>query len=205
MWLWLEDGILLTAIGATLLTFAAGLAIGTLAGAAFGITLAIFKPLSSMLEPLLRLAFALPKIALIPLFILWFGVSYRERVLIVVAAVFFLVFYPVYDGMRRMPPSLKNTLVLLGATEWKIARVLYLPATIGWVVESLRLAIPHAFLAVIAAEIVLSPTGLGQLIKTSADLFNTPGMYAAVIAVAALAVSVSVIVDWLSSRSRWKV
>lgn len=202
---WIADG---TLEGATLVTLYAvvlGSTIGIVSGLTAGLYLALVPRLGAAVEPFTRFLFALPKIALIPLFTLWFGLTIKERVAITAVVVFFFVFYSVYTGIRSMPRSMDRMLVLMGAGLTKRILTLYLPASVGWVFSGLRIAVPYAFAAAVSAEIVAPIAGVGHLVQESSNLLNPGGMFAALFVIAGLGVTASALTNTLGQRLPWKL
>lgn len=202
---WTGDGILQRATLETLDAVVPGSAIGIATGLSAGLYLSLVPRLGAALEPFTRFLFALPKIALIPLFTLWFGLTIKERVAITAVVVFFFVFYAVYTGSRSMPRSMDRMLTLMGAGMTKRILILYLPASVGWLFSGLRIAVPYAFAAAVSAEIVAPIAGLGHLVQQSSSLLNPGGMFAALFVIAALGVTASAITTAVEQRLPWKL
>ena len=165
-----------------------GLFWGTLAGAAAGVLTALSRRAYAVLGPVFDALFAVPKIALVPLFILWFGISATQRTIFTASVVFFFIFYATYNGVKRVPRSLENTLRLLDASLLDRVRLLYLPASLGWILGGMRIATPYAFVSAVSAEIVASREGLGSLVKLSGSMLDIPGMFVGIVAATAVAV-----------------
>jgi NitT/TauT family transport system permease protein len=161
--------------------------------------------MGAIVEPFTRFIFALPKIALIPLFTLWFGLTLKERVAITAVVVFFFVFYAVYTGVRTMPRSMDRVLLMMGASFPQRIIILYLPASIGWLFSGLRIAIPYAFAAAVSAEIIAPIAGLGHLVQESSTLLNPGGMFGALFVIAAMGVVASSLTNGLGRLLPWKL
>lgn len=202
---WIARGILEKAAAETLWI----VLIGTLGGAATGImagvACAASRHLDAVIEPLVTILFALPKIALIPLFILWFGIGDTQKTALTITVVFFFFFFASRNGMRALPRSLENMLLLTGAGWAQRFRVLYLPASVGWLLGGLRVALPYAFVTVVSAEVVSARGGLGFLAKTNAAAMNAAGVFAAIATLTILGAATSGFAAWLVGRSRWQV
>jgi NitT/TauT family transport system permease protein len=165
-----------------------GLFWGTLAGAGAGVLAALSRRAYAVLGPVFDALFAVPKIALVPLFILWFGISATQRTIFTASVVFFFIFYATYNGVKRVPRSLENTLRLLDASVVDRLRLLYLPASLGWILGGMRIATPYAFVSAVSAEIVASREGLGSFVKLSGSMLDIPGMFVGIVAATAVAV-----------------
>lgn len=202
---WVETGTIQHAAAETLEAVVIGGSIGIVVGLLAGLYLALVPRVGAAVEPFTRFLFALPKIALIPLFTLWFGLTLKERVAITAVVVFFFVFYAVYTGVRTMPRSMDRVLLLMGATLPQRILILYFPASIGWLFSGLRIAVPYAFAAAVSAEIVAPIAGLGHLVQESSTLLNPGGMFAALFTIAAMGVVASSLTNSLGNRLPWKL
>jgi NitT/TauT family transport system permease protein len=202
---WLGDGVLLEEAFATLKVVFSGLLWGGLAGMVLGITAALWRPFELVVEPIVNVLFALPKSAFMPLFILWFGISFRQHAIFTAMVVFFFFFFAVFNGVRSVPNALRSMLAISGASSWQAIHLLYLPASFSWLIAGLRLAMPQAFVAAITAEIIASREGLGHLVKANAAVMNPAGMFAALIFLVLVSVALSATVLSLGQRARWHV
>lgn len=198
---WLDDGQALTALAATLNAVGRGLLLGVVVGSAVGLAVALIPLLDRLFRPLIAPLFALPKTALMPLFILWFGLTLLQRVMFTAVVVFFFIFYAVYNGVKEVPRGMDNAVRMMGAGTRKLITSLYLPASLGWLIAGLRIAVPYAFVATTTAEIVASPAGVGSLIRLSGDLFNTSGIFAGILLVAVPSVAAASAVNVLENRT----
>jgi NitT/TauT family transport system permease protein len=202
---WLEDGVLLGAAVATLKVVLTGLLFGGVTGVTFGLAAALWRPLELIAEPIVDILFALPKSAFVPLFILWFGISFRQHAIFTATVVFFFFFFAMLNGVRSVPIALRNMLTLSGASTRQTIHMLYLPASFDWMLSGLRLAMPQAFLAAITAEVIASREGLGHLVKANAAVMNASGMLSALLCLVLLSVALSATALFLGKHSHWRV
>lgn len=202
---WLQDGVLIRETVATLSAVFLGLLWGGLLGGAAGLIAGLSRPAGKIIEPWLTVLFALPKSAFIPLFILWFGISGRQHILFVATVVFFFFFFALFRGVRSVPAAWRNMLAISGAGTLQAVRILYLPASFGWLLSALRLAIPNAFVAAISVEVIASREGLGHLVKTSSSILDSAGTMAAVIWLVGLSSTLGATAIALADRTRWRI
>jgi NitT/TauT family transport system permease protein len=202
---WLQNGVLLRESAATLSAVFLGLFWGGVAGTAAGLIAGLSRPIGAIIEPWLTVLFALPKSAFIPLFILWFGISSRQHILFVATVVFFFFFFALFRGVRSVPAAWRNMLAIAGADTLQSIRMLYLPASFGWLLSALRLAIPNAFVAAISIEVIASREGLGHLVKTSSSVLDSAGTMAAVVWLVALSSTLGAAAIALADRTRWRI
>jgi NitT/TauT family transport system permease protein len=203
--LWLRRGILQKAALETLWIVLAGVVAGGLSGVLTGIAAGCWRDLEAVLDPYVTLIFALPKVALIPLFILWFGTGDLTKFALATVAVFFFFYYTGLNGMRSVPVAMDNLLKLNGADFWQRLRLLYLPAGFGWTLSGLRVALPYAFVSVIGAEVMSAAGGLGYLSKNNAVAMNAAGALTAMLALTLLAALCGWGVTALAAGSRWQM
>lgn len=194
----LLDGEIIEAAAATVYVVVLGVLYGTLAGIAAGMFVALNRTARAVFEPIVDVLFAIPKIGLVPLFILWLGVSYSQRIVFTATVVFFFMFYAALHGVQRTPAAMDRMMRLLGSSPWQRLRLLYAPASLGWLIGGLRITMPYAFIAAISAEVVSSREGLGAMVKDSAAVLDTPGMFAGIIVATILATSAGALADLLS-------
>jgi NitT/TauT family transport system permease protein len=203
--IWLADGTLPRHALATLGTVAAGMVIGAAAGVAVGLAAGASRKVARLIIGPIEALFALPKITLVPLFILWMGIGALQHVAFTALVVFFFYFFALFNGVRGVPVVLRNTLTLAGASRLQRVTILYLPASFGWIVIATRLAMPYAFVAAVSTEVIASTAGLGHLVKGSATVMNSAGMFAAMLALLFVSLVASLLANQAAARSRWKL
>ena len=204
-WAWLARGVLQKAAFQTLWVVFAGVGVGGTLGLLTGIAAGNWRSLAIVLDPYVTLVFALPKIALIPLFILWFGTGDLTKFMLASLSVFFFFYYTGLNGMRSVPPAMDTLLKLNGADFRQRLWLLYLPAGFGWTLSGLRVALPYAFVAVIGAEVMSAAGGLGYLSKNNAVAMNAAGALTATLTLTLLAALCGWGVTALARRSRWQI
>lgn len=202
---WLQRGVLQKAAWQTLWVVLVGVIAGGLSGVLTGVAAGCWRGLEQVLDPYVTFIFALPKIALIPLLILWFGTGDMTKFVLATVSVFFFFYYTGLNGMRAVPPAMDNLLKLNGATFLQRLRLLYLPAGFGWTLSGLRVALPYGFVSVIGAEVMSAAGGLGYLSKNNAVAMNAAGALTAVLALTLMAALSGWIVTALARRSRWQL
>jgi NitT/TauT family transport system permease protein len=202
---WLADGTLVRQGMATLMTVAAGMLIGGLTGVAVGLYAGTSRMVARLILGPIEALFALPKITLVPLFILWMGIGAFQHVAFTALVVFFFFFFAMYNGVRGVPAALKDTLTLAGASRVQRVVILYIPASFGWIVIATRLAMPYAFVAAVSTEVIASTAGLGHLVKGSATVANSAGMFSAMLALLVVSLTASVLASVAAEKSRWKL
>ncbi|MEK7861437.1 MAG: ABC transporter permease subunit, partial [Chloroflexota bacterium] len=129
---WFATGYIYPHIWATIEETVVGLAIGILAGVAVGALFAFSPFLSNVLNPLMVVLNAMPRIALAPLFILWLGIGLASKVAMVVSLVFFIIFFSTYAGLKDVDPNLINHVRVMGGGRAHLLRHVLLPSALTW-------------------------------------------------------------------------
>ena len=202
---WIGDGTLWFHTAITLQETMLGLLFGTVAGITAGFLLGPQQVLSKILDPFIIALYSIPKVALAPLFIVWFGIGLQMKVIMAAVTVFFLVFFNTLAGVRNVDLDLVDAVYLMGGGRRDIMFKVIIPSATGWVLTGLRIAIPYALIGAIIAELVASNRGIGYLIDSSAAEFNTAGVFAALVVLTIIAAILNAIVNVIDRKtSRWK-
>jgi NitT/TauT family transport system permease protein len=192
-------------LGVTTEELLLGYAIGVVGGLAVGILLGSWKLAAALLEPLLAAVNGIPKIALAPLFLLWFGIGLGSKVAIAAMTVFFVMFYNAYMGMSTIPKGLLATMQIMGAKRHTMVRRLILPQLTVPILAGLKAGVSFAMIGVVVGEFVAADNGLGYYVRNSTDLFDSPGVYAGIILLMALVLVGVGLVTMLERRLlRWQ-
>ncbi|MEU6323972.1 ABC transporter permease [Streptomyces sp. NPDC047009] len=168
-------------IGITTEELVLGYVIGMVGGIVVGVLLGSSRIAAALIEPLLAALNSIPKIALAPLFLLWFGIGLGSKIAIAAMTVFFVMFYNVYMGMGTIPSGLANTLRIMGASRQVMVRQLVLPQLTVPILAGLKAGVSFAMIGVVVGEFVAANSGLGYYVRNSTDLFDSPGVYAGII------------------------
>lgn len=155
-----------------------GLAIGIVTGVGLGLLFAYSKTVADVFEPIIAGLNALPRIALGPLLILWFGLGLTSKVILSSSIVLFVIFYNTYHGARSIDPDLLRTVKIMKASRRQVVRFIVLPSVFSWIFAALRVGIVAAVLGAIVGEFVGASAGLGYRIMVSSGLLQTERIYA---------------------------
>ena len=169
---------------ATVLRLIVGFVIGAVAGVLVGLLMGVWRPLKAALEPTFTALYALPKIAILPLLLLIFGLTETPKILSVVISVFFVVQINTLSGIMQIDPRITEAARAYKATGWRLFRYVLLPAALPSIMTGLRVSAGMAVIVITAVEFVASNTGLGYLIWNSWQLFQPSTMFVGLITVA---------------------
>ena len=162
-------------------TFAAalgGLAIGIVVGVLLGVAAALVPFVAEMLEPVMTLLNAIPRVVLAPLFVIWMGVGLASKVALSFMLVAVLIFFTVFGGIRQVDRKLVDRVVTLGGNRWSLVRHVYLPSVATSVLGSLKVAVGFAFTGACVGEFVAASRGLGYLLSFAQSTYNSALMFA---------------------------
>lgn len=197
---WMLDGSLWDNLAATLTAMALGYGIGTAAGIALGLLFGFLPTLHRVLSPYISALYALPKIALAPLFVIVLGIGLASKIALVALTVFFLVLTATLDGVRHVDRDLARTLVLMGATRDEIIRKVLVPAALPWIFTGMRIAVRYAFTNTLLAELIASNRGIGSLIEYYSGTFDAAGAYAAILVLVICSVGLTELLSRIEAR-----
>jgi sulfonate transport system permease protein len=204
LWSFFVDGTIYPHLLATLGNALAGLFVGSAGGVALGFLIVRFDTLGRILDPFINFIYSIPRIALAPLFVLWFGIGLLSKIVTIFVIVFFLLLVNTVTGIRQVDPHLVRAMKAMGATRWQVTRYVVLPSTMVWIIAGLKLAIPQSVIGAVIAEYVGSLRGLGYLILFAASNLDTTTVLSCVAVLGAISVIISEIVKNLEARLlRW--
>lgn len=202
---WADSGSLWSNSWITIKEILLGYALGAVAGVALGFALSLLRFASSVLDPFIMALYAIPKVALAPLFIVWFGIGLQMKVILAATTVFFLVFINTTAGIKQVDTALVDAVRLMGGSRRQLITKVILPASMSGVLTGLRVAIPYALIGAVIGELVASNRGLGYLINESASTLNTAGVFAALVTLTVIAAILNALVNVLGRwTDRWR-
>jgi NitT/TauT family transport system permease protein len=182
-----------------------GYLIGVVGGLVVGLLLGYWRPGAVVLNPLITAVNGIPKIALAPLFLIWFGIGLNSKIAIASMTVFFVMFYNSYLGVITMPTNLVDVLRVMGADRLTVIRKVTLPQISVPVLAGMRASVPFAMIGVIVGEFIASQDGLGYLINTASQNFDSATVFAGILVLMAMIGAGTLLVGLLERRVlRWQ-
>jgi ABC-type nitrate/sulfonate/bicarbonate transport system permease component len=201
----LKSGALRKAMIESLAPFAVGLVLTVVIGIVIGILIAQWRVLEYVLDPFINALYAIPRIALVPLIILWAGLEFTGKVAILVSVAVFPIIVNTYSGIRDVRGSMLEIGRAYGATETQIFFKIVLPAAIPFIMAGIRLSVGLAIIGIIVAEFFTAISGLGGMIVEYANVFATAKLFVPIIVIAIVGVVLTELVQWAERRlSRWR-
>ena len=170
-----------------------------------GLGLGLAPRVSRALTPLLTGLNGLPKLALGPVFIIWFGLGLRSKVIMSALMVFFIFVFNLYTGVRGVDPALLSGVRLLGASQGQLLAKVIWPACLPWLLTSLRTGLGLSLSGAIVGEYLGSTKGMGWLLSAAGDVFNSTRVLCCVLVLVVLIIALDAVVHLLEWRLlRWR-
>ena len=202
---WLADGQIFRHTAATLSSFLTGFFGGAVTGVMLAVAALRLPRLFDALQPYISAVYSLPKVALAPLFILWFGIGLESKIALVWFITIFVVFWNGLAGLRSINRELLNSVRVMGANQWQLFTKIELPGSVSWVLTGMKIAMPLALHGAIAAEIFGSNRGLGYLIAYSGGDLDTTGIMTVLVVLIVLTAFLSAGLNALQRAfDRWR-
>jgi NitT/TauT family transport system permease protein len=201
----IQSGTLVRHVTVTLRLAAIGFALGCACGVALPFCLQRLPRLSNAIEPYIMASVGIPKYALVPLFILWFGIDDAPKLWLVGLLVFYPVFIAVFVGIRNVDHRLIDMARVAGASETRIAREVIWYSLMPFFFAALKIALPRAISAAIIGEFLVGNEGLGFFIENSRQNFDTIGVFAGITVATALVLVINGVLVMIDRRfNAWR-
>lgn len=197
----LVNGELLEHLLASLWRVAASTALAIALAAPAGLILGQSERLNSVISPMIYLLYPIPKVVLVPIILLFFGIGDLPKIVIIFLILFFQILVLVRDQAAGIRIELIQSVRSLGAGRRALFRFVYLPASVPAILTALRQSVGTAVAVLYVAELFATQKGLGYYIYLNGStLFNYPAMYAGIVALSLMGLSLYFSVDWLERR-----
>lgn len=182
--------------------FALASAVGIIAGLAIG----WYPRLGYFFDPFINFLYAVPRVALGPLLVVWLGIGLSSKVALVFLIAVFPVLVNTSSGVRSLDQHLLRVARCFGANDLKIFRTIALPGSVPFILGGLRLAIGQALIGVFVAELLGAQFGIGALIENAGQQFQTDVVFAGLLIFAVAGMVLTTVVRWLERRfDAWRV
>jgi NitT/TauT family transport system permease protein len=187
-----SNGIIFKHIFVTFQEAISGLALAMTGGISLGILLAYSPQGARIALPYVQVFNSLPRIALAPFLIIWFGIGLLSKVLLAAMAAFFPIFFTTYQGLQNIDRELVSAFQVMGANRWQMLHMVILPSVLSWVIAGIRTSLGMALVGALVAEYIGSTQGLGYLLMAAQGTLNVDKAWAILVVLASL----SVFLDW---------
>ncbi len=183
-------------VSASLLRLAVGWTVGTAAGVALGLAVGLFTLARSPGMAVVSALFPIPKIALVPLFIIWFGIGEGSKIATLAFGVFFPTVISTAGGVDNVPRSLIRMGQSFGLPRWAIIRSIVLPGALPAILSGFRITISIAIVLLVAAEMIGAQHGIGAFVLAEGNLYDTEGLLAGIVVLSVL----GLVLSWVVTR-----
>lgn len=177
-----------------------GFFIAVVLGVPIGVLIGRFRNLEAAVGIYITAGYAMPLIALVPLYILWFGLGFAVKVAIIATLTFFPVCINAWLGVKMVPRTLIEVGLSFVGSRRDILRKIVLPASVPYIMAGLRLGVGKAIIGMIVAEFFTAISGLGGIIMNAANAFETAQMLAPIVVIMVFAVAVTAALAWLERK-----
>ena len=181
-----SDGRIWPHLEATFTAALGGLVLGIAVGAVLGVAAALVQLVAELLEPVMTLLNAVPRVILAPLFVIWLGIGLASKIALSFILVAVLIFFTVFTGIRQVDRRMVERVITLGGGRWALVRHVYLPSVTAWILSNLKIAVGFAFTGALVGEFVAATHGLGYLLSFAQSTYNAALMFALIVLILAV-------------------
>jgi NitT/TauT family transport system permease protein len=181
-----SDGRIWPHLEATFTAALGGLVLGIVVGAVLGVAAALVRLIAELLEPVMTLLNAVPRVILAPLFVIWLGIGLASKIALSFILVAVLIFFTVFTGIRQVDRRMVERVITLGGDRWALVRHVYLPSVTAWILSNLKIAVGFAFTGALVGEFVAATHGLGYLLSFAQSTYNAALMFALIVLILAV-------------------
>lgn len=200
-----RDGTIWPHLEATVGAAIGGLFLGVVVGVVLGVAAALLPVVAELLQPVMILLNAVPRVVLAPLFVIWLGIGIASKVALAFILVAVVIFFTVFTGIRQVDRRLVERILTLGGGKRALLREVYLPSVMAWILGNLKVAVGFAFTGAVVGEFVAATRGLGYLLSFAQSTYNAALMMALVVIIIAFVMLIFALAGWLEARLlRWK-
>jgi NitT/TauT family transport system permease protein len=194
------DGQIWPHLEATFTAAIIGLVAGLALGLALGFAAALTPLVAQLIEPVMILLNAIPRVILAPLFVIWLGIDLASKVALALILVAVLIFFAVYSGIKEVDQRLVERVRTLGGGRRELIREVYVPSVTAWIMGSLKVAVGFAFTGACVGEFVASSRGLGYLLQFAQSTYNAALTMALIVLIMGFVVVLFGLSEWLERR-----
>lgn len=199
------SGELVTHTAQSLRSFGAGFLLAVAVGVPVGLLMGRYRLVEYALDWHVHALYATPRVAMIPLLVLWFGLGLLAKIAIVFLSAVFPIILAAYSGAKNVSGQLEETARAYGAGRLQIFVKVFLPATVPYVIAGLRLGVGRAIIGMTLAELFTVVSGLGYLLVSYANSFATDKLFVPIVVLAGLGVALTELLAWIQRHlAPWK-
>lgn len=170
-------------LGVTAMTTLAGLAIALVVGVLMALLVVYVEAVKSVIMPFLAAFNSIPKIAIAPLFVIWFGLGFESKILLAFLLALFPIFVNAMTGLGEIEPDILDLSRLAGGSRFRVFTMVRLPHATPYITDALKVAFPLALVGSIVGEFIGGNRGIGQLVLSAQFNLDTPLVFAALLSI----------------------
>ncbi|TMG34636.1 MAG: ABC transporter permease [Chloroflexi bacterium] len=195
-----QGGELAQDVAVSLQEFAIGYVLAVVVGVLLGLGIGWYRRFSYAVDPFITFFYATPRIVLLPLLIIWFGIGIWSKIAVVFLGAFFAIVINTAAGVRNLDANLIKVARSFGATDLQLFRTIALPGSVPFVLTGLRLGIGHALVGVVVGELVAAQHGIGRLMAIAGSTFQSDKVFAGLIIIASAGMLTTLLLQRLERR-----
>ena len=204
-WTSLTKGNLLADLSFSGKNFAIGFGIALIAGVVLGVIIGWYRRVRLILDPFLNALYAAPRIAMMPLIIIWFGIGMWSKVFIVFLSAFFPILVNTVAGIRNMDRDLLRAARAFCASDWQIFKTLAIPGSVPFILTGVRQGVAVGLIGVVVGEMLGSSEGVGFMVAYGGQTFQTDTLFVGFVIIACAGILLTSLAERLERRfSRWR-
>ena len=185
--------------------FAWGYFLSVIFAVPFGIMCGWYRRMAYIFDPFINAMNATPRVALLPLVIIWLGIGVLSKIGIIFLGAVFPILINTRDGVKTTPHTLLNAAKSFGASEWQIFKSVVLPSTLPFILTGLRLGVGRALIGVMVGELYAATAGIGFMITVAGATFQTDKVFVGVLIFAITGMIATEVLDKLEHRfDKWR-
>ena len=201
----LVEGTLLADMKYSGINFALGFVLAVVTGVVTGVLIGWYRKLRLFCDPFLNAFYATPRIAMVPMIIIWFGIGIWSKVFIVFLSAFFPILINTVGGVRALDRDLLRAAKAFCASDWQIFKTLAIPGSVPFILTGIRQGVALGLIGMVVGEMVGSSQGVGFMVVYGGQTFNTDTVFVGIIVIAFS----GILLTWLAERlerrfSRWR-
>jgi NitT/TauT family transport system permease protein len=209
LWIWITQGTdlgpLWDQVLVTMQETVGGFVVGSILGIIFGVALGRSALLADVLGPYIKGFNAIPRVVVGALFAVALGLDIRAKIATAAVLVFFVVFFNAFQGVREVDRNLIANARILGANDRRLTTEILIPSALSWIVASLHTSFGLALVGAVVGELFGATQGLGELIYSAKNNFDTAGVFAGMALLAAMALVAEALITALENRLiKWR-
>jgi NitT/TauT family transport system permease protein len=197
---WFATGVIWKHLMITLWESILAFVIGSLGGVTVGFWFARQPRVAAIFDPYVKMANALPRVVLAPIFTLWLGLGIWSKVALGFTLVFFIVFFNVYQGVKEVSTTVLDNGRMIGMNERQLMRHVYWPSALSWMFSSLHISVGFAVVGAVVGEYLGSAAGLGYLIQQAEGTFDVAGVFAGMFVLSVFVILIDIGVTMVERR-----